>query len=154
MSALIHGMWLFKDIEVIENNIKCKFPLPHVFPPPPFPLKREPTASAPRGDTLSTRIDKYRPLVISLRFVRQLRNNTAQSLVLFVKLGVRFSRRRCGSCSVFEIAHSVYKNATNEFSFGCGCPAHNCNKVAISLVQISRTLCVHITAAQKQYPTL
>ena len=32
--------------------------------------------------TSSTRIDKYRPLVISLRFVRQLRNNTAQSLVL------------------------------------------------------------------------
>ena len=69
---------------------KCNFPLPHVFPPPPFPLEREPTASAPRGDTISTRIDKYRPLVMPLRFVRQLRNNTAQSLVLSVKLGVRF----------------------------------------------------------------
>ena len=34
------------------------------------------------GETVGTRIDKYRPLVISLRFVRQLRNNTAQSLVL------------------------------------------------------------------------
>ena len=33
--------------------------------------------------TSGTRIDKYRPLVMSLRFVRQLRNNTAQSLVLF-----------------------------------------------------------------------
>ena len=71
------------------NTFKFNFPLPHVFPPPPFPLKREPTASAPRGDTLSTRIDKYRPIVMSLRFVRQLRNNTAQSLVLSVKLGVR-----------------------------------------------------------------
>ena len=60
-----------------------------MFPLPPFPLKREPTASAPRGATLSTRIDKYRPLVIPLRFVRQLCNNTAQSLVLSVKLGVR-----------------------------------------------------------------
>ena len=28
-----------------------------------------------------------------LRFVRQLRNNTAQSLVLSVKLGVRYGRR-------------------------------------------------------------
>ena len=71
-------------------NSKCNFPLPHVFPPPPFPLEREPTASAPRGDTLGTRIDKYRPLVMSLRFVRRLRNNTAQSLVLFVKLGARY----------------------------------------------------------------
>ena len=80
------------------RHISChlsqiNFPLPHVFPPPPFPLEREPTASAPRGDTLSTRINRYRPLVISLRFVRQLRNNTAQSLVLFVKLGVRCGRR-------------------------------------------------------------
>ena len=87
------------------NTFKFNFPLPHVFPPPPFPLKREPTASALRGDnanaidfvtiasslraTSSTRIDKYRPIVMSLRFVRQLRNNTAQSLVLSVKLGVR-----------------------------------------------------------------
>ena len=35
------------------------------------------------------------------RFVRQLRTQTAQSLVLSVKLDARFSRRRCGSCSVF-----------------------------------------------------
>ena len=31
--------------------------------------------------------NKYRPLIMPLRFVRQLRNNTAQSLVLFIKLG-------------------------------------------------------------------
>ena len=50
------------------------------------------------------------------RFVRRLRNNMAQSLVLFVKLGVRFARRRCGSCSVFEIAQPVYKYAPNGLS--------------------------------------
>ena len=33
-----------------------------------------------------------------------------------------YSRRRCGSCSVFEQAHSFYKNALNECPFGCGCP--------------------------------
>ena len=50
------------------------------------------------------------------RFVRQaVANNTAQSLVLFVKLGVRFARRRCGSCSVFEVAQSVNKYAPNKF---------------------------------------
>ena len=29
-----------------------------------------------------------------------------------------FTCRRCGSCSVFEVAHSVYKYAPNSFSFG------------------------------------
>ncbi len=73
-------------------NIKYNFPLPQVFPQPPFPLcvtLREPTVSAPRWDTLSTHIDKYRPLVMPLRFVRRLRNRMAQSLVLSVKFGVR-----------------------------------------------------------------
>ena len=50
-----------------------------------------------------------------LRFVRQLRNNTAQSLVLSIKLGAPISRRRCGSHPKY--AHSVYKNALNKFSF-------------------------------------
>ena len=45
-----------------------------MFPLPPFPLKREPTASAPRGDTLSTRIDCYRSLFMSL--VRGRKNQT------------------------------------------------------------------------------
>ena len=94
---------------------KYNFPLPHVFPQPSFPLEREPTASAPRGATLGTRIDKYRPFVMPLRFVRQLRNNTAQSLVLSIKLGAPISRRRCGSHP--EYAHSLYKNALNKFSF-------------------------------------
>ena len=39
----------------------------------------------------------------------------------------------CGSHP--EYAHSVYKYALNKCSFGCGCPARNCNKVAISLAQ-------------------
>ena len=75
---------------------KLNFPLPHVFPPPPFPLcinLREPTASAPRGATLGARIDRGISLLMPLRFVRQLRTQTAQSLVLSVKLDARFSRR-------------------------------------------------------------
>ena len=68
---------------------KCNFPLPHVFPLPPFPLKREPTASAPRGDTLSTRIDCYRSLLMPLVRGRK-ESKLVRSLVLYVKLGVRF----------------------------------------------------------------
>ena len=34
-----------------------------------------------------------------------------------------------------EVAHSVNKYALKEYPFGCGCPTHNCNKVAISLAQ-------------------
>ena len=45
------------------------------------------------GDNTRSRIDKYRSLVVPLRFVRQLRNNTAQSLVLIVKLDARSGRR-------------------------------------------------------------
>ena len=104
-----------------------------MFPQPPFPLKREPTASAPRGDTLSTRINRYRPLVISLRFVRQLRNNTAQSLVLFRQARRSLSRRRCGSCSVFEVAHFVYKYAW--FLKKCRKNIKNSAKTALKCLQ-------------------
>ena len=79
-----------------EKQLNQTFPLPHVFPLPPFPLcinLREPTASASRGATLGARIDKYRLLIMPLRFVRQLRTQTAQSLVLSVKLDAPFSRR-------------------------------------------------------------
>ena len=54
-----------------------------MFPLPPFPLKREPTASAPRGDTLGTRIDKYRSLIMPLRFVRQAWPTTRRSRLYF-----------------------------------------------------------------------
>ena len=84
---------------------------------PPLHSLREPTTSASRGTTLGTRIDRDIFLLMPLRFVRQLRNQTAQSLVLSVKLGAPFSRRRCGSRSVCEVAHSVYKYALNECSF-------------------------------------
>ena len=60
-----------------------------VAPIPPFPLKREPTASALRGDTLSTRIDCYRSLFMSLVRGRK-ESKLVRSLVLYVKLGVRF----------------------------------------------------------------
>ena len=42
---------------------------------------------------------------------------------------------RCGSCSVFEVAHSVNKYTLNECPFGCGYPTRNCGNAAISLAQ-------------------
>ena len=50
---------------------------------PPLHTLRESTTSAPRGATLGTRIDRGISLIMPLRFVRQLRTQTAQSLVLF-----------------------------------------------------------------------
>ena len=49
----------FVFVSVLQNRVSACIkiaipPLPHVFPLPPFPLfanLREPTASAPRGDT-------------------------------------------------------------------------------------------------------
>ena len=49
---------------------------------------------------------------------------------------------------------SVYKNALNECSFGCGCPTHNCNEVAISLAQsanITVAIGNNITHALRAY---
>ena len=118
-----------------------------MFPQPPFPLKREPTASAPRGDnanaidfvtiasslraTSSTRIDCYRSLFMSL--VRGRKNQTRPLTCTLRQARRSLSRRRCGSH--FEAAHSVNKYALNGCPFGCGCPTHNCNGVAISLAQ-------------------
>ena len=66
-----------------------------------------------------------------------------RSLVLYVKLGVRLARRRCGSH--LEVADTVNKCASNECSFGCGCPTHNCNKVAISLLCVIASVSVAIS---------
>ena len=85
--------FLYKSVAAC--TIKCNFPLPHVFPRPPFPLRREPTASAPRGDTLSTRINCYRSLFMSLVRGRK-ESKLVRSLVLYVKLGVRLARRLAG----------------------------------------------------------
>ena len=76
-----------QELNGVYSN--CNFPFPHVFPQPPFPLKREPTASAPRGDTLSTRINCYRSLFMTLVRGRK-ESKLVRSLVLYVKLGVRF----------------------------------------------------------------
>ena len=113
-----------------RNPLNLSFPLPHVFPLPPFPLCTlfEGTHGVRSAWGNTDAIDfvaiasslratngrrafgnTNRLKAVPLRFVRQLRNNTAQSLVLFVKLGAPLARRRCGSCSVFEVAHSVYK---------------------------------------------
>ena len=96
-----------------------QFPPSSCVSPIPFPLcaMLEGThGTAPQGATLGTRIDRDISLIMPLRFVRQLRNNTAQSLVLIVKLGARCGRRRCGSSS--EQAHSVYKYALNKCAIG------------------------------------
>ena len=75
--------------------------------------------TAPQGATLGARIDRGISLIMPLRFVRLLRNNTAQSLVLIVKLGARCGRRRCGSS--FEYTNSVNECVIpypNECSWG------------------------------------
>ena len=75
-----------------EKQLNKTFPLPHVFPLPPFPLcinLREPTASASRGATLGARIERYRPFVMPLVHGRK-KSTLARSLVQSVKFGARF----------------------------------------------------------------
>ena len=86
-----------------------------------FPYHRSPLQGTHgdrvAGDNTRSRHNQCHSLIVPLRFVRRLRNNMAQSLVLYVKSDARFARRRCGSCSVFEVAHSVNKYAPNRLSF-------------------------------------
>ena len=104
----------FEMQEFCATISDCDSPFPRVFSLLPFPLKREPTATAWRGTTLSTHIYWYRALIMPLRFVRRLRNNMAQSLVQIVKFGVRYGRRRCGSDFVFEYTHSVTMRCSDD----------------------------------------
>ena len=67
------------------------------------------------GKTGGTRIDMYRALVMTL--VRKCKEQYALAH-LYNRLARRlFARRRCGSCSVFEVAHTINKYAPNKFSF-------------------------------------
>ncbi len=64
---------------------ECNFPLSSCVFPIAFPLAREPTQPLARGTTLGRDITYAISLIVPLRFVRRLRNNMAQSLVLYVK---------------------------------------------------------------------
>ena len=74
-------------------NFNATFPFPQVFSLSPFPLKKEPTVTAWRGTTLGRDITHAISLIVPLRFMRRLRNNMAQSLVLYVKSDARYGRR-------------------------------------------------------------
>ena len=85
-----------------------------MFPPPPFPLKREPTASAPRGDTLSTRIDKYRLLLCHCALCASYAT-TRRSRLYYPSSSAFAYSPPCGSHS--EYAHSVNKYTLNKCTF-------------------------------------
>ena len=103
-----------QELNGVYSN--CNFPFPHVFPQPPFPLNREPTASAPRGDNTQ---HSHRLLSFSF-YVTRSRTKRIQTRPLTCT--IHQARRSlfsppCGSCSVFEVAHTVYKYALNKCSF-------------------------------------
>ena len=104
------------------EKLNASFPFPQVFSLLPFPLEREPTATAWRGTTLSTRINKCRALIMPPRFVRRLRNNTAQSLVLVVKLGFGAIAAVAARVPSSKSHISLISTLRISFRFGCGCP--------------------------------
>jgi len=66
------------------------------------------------GKTGGTRIEKYRSLIMPL--VRKCKEQYALAHLYNRQARRLFACRRCGSCSVFEVAQSVYKYAPNKFS--------------------------------------
>ena len=91
---------------------------------PPLHTLREPTASALRGATLGARIDKYRSLIMPLRFVRQLRTQTAQSLVLSVKLDARYGHRLAIPVPSSKLHIPLISRLRKSIRFGCGVKPH------------------------------
>ncbi len=67
------------------------------------PPCREPTVTAWRGTTLGRDITYAISLIMPLRFVRRLRNNMAQSLVLCVKSDARCGRRLAAQIPSFKL---------------------------------------------------
>ena len=86
------------------------------------------------GETIGTRIDRDNSFIMPLH-LRGGYATECHAFSYYPSSSALIFSPPCGSCSVFEVAHTVYKNALNECSFGCGCPTRNCNKVAISLAQ-------------------
>ena len=60
-----------------------------------------------------------------LRFVRRLRNNMAQSLVLYVKSDARFARRLAARVPFFKLHNPCIRTLRIGFRFGCGCPTQS-----------------------------
>ena len=84
------------------------------------------------GETVGTRIDRDNSLIMPLR-LRGGYATECHAFSYYTSSSALIFSPPCGSHP--EYAHSVYKYALNKCSFGCGCPARNCNKVAISLAQ-------------------
>ena len=81
---------------------------------PPLHTLREPTASATRGAILGTRIDRDISLIMPPSFVCQLRTQTTQSDGTNRQARRSLRSSPCDSNSVYELAHTVYKYASNE----------------------------------------
>ena len=69
-----------------------------------------------RGE-VGTHIEKYRPLIMPLRFVRQAVANRRRSRLYCPSSSALIGSPPCGSCSDCELAHFVYKYTLNECSF-------------------------------------
>ena len=104
-----------------------------------FPYHRSPSAclEGTHGDRVAGDNTQHSHRLLSFSsYVTRSRTKRIQTrpLTCTIRQARRsLSRRRCGSH--FEAAHSVNKYALNGCPFGCGCPTHNCNGVAISLAQ-------------------
>ena len=93
-----------------------------------FPYHRSPSAclEGTHGDRVAGDNTQHSHRLLSFSFyVTRSRTKRIQTRPLTCTL--RQARRSlfsppCGSCFIFEVAHSVYKCALKEFSFGCGCP--------------------------------
>ena len=118
------GFLTLQEFDGVYSKIKIP-PSSRVSPTavPPLHTLREPTASAPRGATLSTRIDKYRPLIMPLVHGRK-KSTLARSLVQSITLGVRYGRRLATPIPSSKCHIPSISTLRISFRFGCGVKPH------------------------------
>ena len=88
-----------------------------------------------RGTTLGRDITYAISLIMPLRFVRRLRNNMAQSLVLYVKSDARYGRRLAAPIPSFKLHIPFISTPAQALVSGVGVPP-NLNHQADNLAKL------------------
>ena len=100
-SSQLYKGWAFE-------TLNATFPFPQVFSLSPFPLASCKGTHGDRvaGDNTRSRHNlRHFPYYVTRSQAKE--TTLACSLVLNVKSDARFARRRCGSCSVFEVISTL-----------------------------------------------
>ena len=130
-------VWFFPYKGVAACPLNNTSPLPFGLSPiaQTCVISLQDCTSFARGE-VGTHIDRYRPLIMPLRFVRQAVANGRRSRLYCPSSSALIGSPPCGSCYVFELTQSVNKYALNKYSFirlrtKCALPSKHSHGIAV-----------------------